>query len=370
LTRRSARPPGLSALSLPAAWLLLVASAGHLAAEADRPPPTDPPPTRWSAERADRWYRSLPWLVGCNFIPSTAVNPIEMWQAETFDPETIDRELGWARGLGMNTVRTFLHRTAWSVDPDGFKARVERFLGIAARHGIRPALVLLDDCWNPDPKPGPQPPPVPGVHNSRWVQGPGAAVVNDPSKWGPVEAYVRDVVRTFGRDDRVLFWDLYNEPGAGRQGPRSLPLLKAAFRWARSAGPTQPLTAGLWSGNKTLNAFQLEASDIVTFHNYGPADRLKRQIADLKAHGRPVICTEWMRRPVSTIATHLPLFKAERVGCYLWGLVAGKTQTIYPWGSKPGAPEPKVWFHDLLRPDGTPHIPAEADLLRRMTGRP
>ncbi len=38
---------------------------------------------RWSVEKANEWYAKQPWLVGCNFIPSTAVNQLEMWQEET-----------------------------------------------------------------------------------------------------------------------------------------------------------------------------------------------------------------------------------------------------------------------------------------------
>jgi len=341
-----------------------------LAAPAGAAPAGEAAPC-WSAEKANRWYDRQPWLVGCNFIPSTAVNQLEMWQAATFDPDTIDRELGWAAGVGFNTVRTYLHDLAWQADPDGFKRRLGTYLSIADRRGIRPMLVIFDDCWNADPKPGPQPPPIPGVHNSRWGQSPGKAVVNAPAQWGRLQRYVADLVGTFARDERVLAWDLYNEPGNSGQGAKSLPLVKKAFEWARAAGPSQPVTVGVWGHSpKEMRAFQLAASDIITFHNYGPAGRLKQQITRLKKTGRPVLCTEWMRRPVSTIPTHLPIFKAEGVGCYMWGLVAGKTQTVYPWGSKKGAPEPERWFHDLLRPDGSPYVPEEVVVLRRLTNTP
>lgn len=323
-------------------------------------------PARWTAEQANAWYARQPWLVGCNFIPSTAVNQLEMWQADTFDPATIDRELGWAEGLGFNTVRVYLHDLAWAQDHDGFKKRLDAFLGLARTHGIRPILVIFDDCWNADPKAGPQPEPKPGVHNSGWLQSPGASVVNNPEAWKPLEDYVRDVVGTFAKDDRILLWDLYNEPGGSRQNEKSLPLLKQAFAWARSAHPIQPLSAGVWYGNKALNEFQLAASDVLTFHNYNDVRSLEHQIGVLKKNGRPVICTEWMRRGASEVATHLPVFQRERVGCLNWGLVSGKTQTIFPWGSPPGAPEPKVWFHDLLRKDGTPFSDAEAELFRRL----
>jgi len=323
---------------------------------------------RWSMEKANRWYEAQPWLVGCNFIPSTAINQLEMWQEDTFDPETIDRELGWAASVGLNSVRVYLHDLAWDIDPEGFKTRIKRFLAIAEGHGIRPAFVLFDDCWNEDPKAGKQPEPVPGVHNSGWLQSPGKKVVNDPGEWSRLEQYVQDVVGSFADDQRIVFWDLYNEPGNSDQGTKSLPLLRKTFEWTRAANPSQPLTVGVWFGNRELNEFQLAASDIVTFHNYSDEQSLTRQIASLKKHGRPVICTEWLRRGHSNVASCLPLFKKERVGCYNWGLVTGKTQTVFPWGSKEGAPVPEVWFHDLLRKDGTPFDPDEIALFRKLTG--
>jgi hypothetical protein len=322
---------------------------------------------RWTQSEAEAWFDRQPWLVGSNFIPSTAINQLEMWQAETFDAPTLERELAWAAGLGMNTVRVFLHDLAWTVDQAGFKARLESFLRIAAGHEIRPMVVIFDDCWNANPKPGPQPALIPGVHNSGWLQSPGITSVNDPATWERLEGYVRDVVGSFGQDRRILMWDLYNEPGNSNQGERSLPLLCKAFEWARETAPCQPLTAGLWFDNDSLNAFLLEASDVVTFHNYSNAAHLAAQIGDLRRYGRPLCCTEWLLRGQSEVATCLPVFAEQRVGCYNWGLVSGKTQTIYPWGAPQGGPEPDVWFHDLLRSDGSPYVSDEARLFRELT---
>ena len=323
--------------------------------------------TRWTAEQANAWYAAQPWLVGRNFIPSNAINQLEMWQAETFDPATIERELTWAEGLGFNTLRVYLHDVVYAVDAEGFLARIDRFLDLAAGHGIRPALVLFDDCWNPDPKPGPQLAPRPGIHNSGWAQSPGLRVVNDPTLWTGLDEYVQGVISAFAHDDRVLFWDLYNEPGNNKQGAASLPLLKQTFEWARAASPSQPLTAGVWFDNDELNAFQLEASDIVTFHNYHEADNLQAEIDSLRAHGRPLICTEWLRRGHSEVAECLPVFYQERVGCINWGLVSGKTQTIFAWNTPTDGTEPALWFHDLFRPDGTPFRQAEVDAFRHFT---
>ncbi|MEI7901188.1 MAG: cellulase family glycosylhydrolase, partial [bacterium] len=324
---------------------------------------------RWSKEKANAWYAEQPWLVGCNFIPSTAINQLEMWQADTFDAATIDRELKWAAGLGFNTVRVYLHDLAYEADADGFKKRIDQFLGLAAKYNITPMLVLFDDCWNANPKVGKQPEPQPGVHNSGWLQSPGRDVVNNPALWPRLEKYLKDVVGTFAKDKRVLLWDLYNEPGNEGQGNKSLPLLKKAFQWARESNPTQPLTAGVWTGFKDFNDFQEAASDVITFHNYNDAGSLAGQIAGLKKHGRPVICTEWMRRGNSDVAACLPVFLKAKVGCINWGLVAGKTQTIYPWGSPKGAPEPKVWFHDLLRKDGTPFNAEEAAIFSNFVAK-
>lgn len=320
---------------------------------------------RWSTEQAQAWYTGQPWPLGCNFIPSNAINQLEMWQAETFDVDIIDRELGWAADIGMNSVRVYLHSLAWSQDSDGFVDRIGHFLEIAAKHNIRPAFVLFDDCWNDYAKPGPQPDPEPGVHNSGWLQDPGLHIVNDPSLWEGLDEYVRGVIGAFAEDERILFWDLYNEPGNNDQGAKSLPLLKKTFEWAREASPSQPLTVGLWFDNEELNAFQLEASDIISFHNYESVESLEAQILSLRQYDRPLICTEWLRRGNSEVADFLPLLHEGKVGAYNWGLVSGKTQTIYAWDTPLGDAEPEVWFHDLLHPDGSPYREDEIALFRR-----
>jgi hypothetical protein len=334
-------------------------------------------PSRWSIEKANEWYARQPWLVGCNFIPSNAINQLEMWQADTFDPATIDRELGWAAALGFNTVRTFLHNLAWEADPNGFKQRISQFLDIASRHRIRPMFVIFDDCWNSDPKVGPQPAPKSGVHNSGWVQSPGVAIANrGPVAWSRLETYVKDILGSFVDDQRILLWDLYNEPGNSSNKEKSLPLVKAVFKWAREINPSQPLTVGVWFDNRPLNKFQLSASDIITFHHYWEPEKLEREIRKLKAYGRPVICTEWMARTTgSLVKTNLPVFARENVGCFNWGLVAGKTNTIYQWKELIALKQsievqigPEVWFHDLFCADGTPYDQTEIEIFKKLTG--
>ncbi|MBT3283309.1 cellulase family glycosylhydrolase [Candidatus Bathyarchaeota archaeon] len=323
---------------------------------------------RWSQERAWEWYGGYRWLVGCNFTPSTAINQLEMWQADTFDEETIERELGWASEIGFNTARVYLHDLVWEIDSTGVIERINRFLEIASSKGIKPMFVFFDDCWNPTFEAGKQPEPKPGVHNSGWVQSPGPEKVVDPSMWGTLENYVKGILTAFGNDDRILLWDLYNEPGNDKRGSKSLGFLKEVFRWARDVDPSQPISVGVWFDNNELNAFQLANSDIVTFHDYHDAAHLEEQISRLKEQGRPMICTEYMARTNgSFFKTSLPVFKRENVGCINWGLVDGKTQTKYPWGSEPGSPEPELWFHEIFHGDGIPYLQDEVDLIRRLT---
>ena len=330
---------------------------------------------RWPAEQAWDWYNKQPWLCGCNFVPSTACNTTEMWQAETFDEKTIDRELGWARRTGYNTCRVFVQYLVWKSDPQGLKDRIARFLTIAQKHGISVMPVLFDDCCFGDPvqtEPylGKQREPIPGMILPSWTPSPGLKGVTDRSVWPDLEKYVKDMVGSFGKDGRVLMWDLYNEPGNSAMGDTSLPLVEAAFGWARAARPQQPLTVGAWQGHPSgLGKLAGELSDVITFHGYMNNADLKKAIAGYKAQGRPVICTEWMARAQgSNIAADLPVFKQEGVGCYAWGLVNGRTQCQFAWSSEKGAAEPKVWFHDIYHRDGTAYDPVEIAAIEKVTG--
>jgi hypothetical protein len=346
---------------------------------------------RWTETKANAWYRQQPWLTGANYIPANAINELEMWQEATFDPARIDLELGWAEGLGMNTMRVFLHDLLWQQDKDAFKTRISRYLAISDKHHIRTIFVLFDSCWDPDPKLGPQHPPKPGVHNSGWVQSPGAKALEDPSQYPRLEAYVKGVVSAFARDRRVLAWDVWNEPdntnefSYGSFEPNNKEglvqaLLPQVFTWARAANPTQPLTSGVWHDDSSTSEnprpiarIQIENSDVVSFHNYESPQKFENQIHSLEQYHRPILCTEHMARGIgSTFEGNLPIAKKCKVAAINWGLVAGKTQTFLPWDSwkKPYTDrEPVLWFHEVFRTDGTPYRPEETSLFRELTNK-
>jgi hypothetical protein len=349
---------------------------------------------RWTEQKANDWYAQQPWLLGSNYIPKSAINELEMWQADTFDPNQIDKELGWAEAMGMNTMRVFLHDLLWQQDAAGFRKRIDHFLTIASRHHIRPLFVLFDSCWDPAPQLGPQHPPVPGIHNSGWVQSPGAKALADPAQVPRLKTYVQGVVGAFAKDYRILGWDVWNEPGSDQtdnypksemkntdKTARVAVLLPQAFEWAREMNPVQPLTSGVYEVDTTtdedsqdeLEKIQLRESDVITFHNYSWPESFQDEIKWLRRFNRPVICTEYMARSVgSTFDTILPVAKREHVGAINWGFVAGKTQTYYPWESWSHPyirSDPPVWFHEVLRDDGTPYRKAEVDLIRQLTGK-
>ena len=379
---------------------------------------------RWTAARANAWYARQPWLVGANFVPSTAANQLEMFQADTFDTATIDRELGYAAAIGMNIMRVFLHNLLWQQDSSGFIERFDTYLQIASSHGIGTMPVLFDSCWNPFPKLGTQPAPTPGIHNSQWVQAPGADALTDSSTYPALLAYAKAIVSAFASDPRVVLWDVWNEPdntngnSYGFLEPANKVALVTAlvprvFAAARAVSPSQPLTSPLWAGDfsspdlfNPTQMVQFQQSDVISFHNYGLPENFKSVVSQLKQYGRPVLCSEYMARDVgSLIDLILPIAHDQDVMAINWGLVSGKTQTIITWDSwqhpyaaatdyaglnsanyqmvllpsgspppagggttvQPYASEtPPIWHHDLFLSDGTPYRTVEVDLVTKL----
>jgi hypothetical protein len=373
--------------------IALAVSLAALALPATRPPDSTqsaPAPARWTERAAKDWYAKQPWLVGSNYIPATAINELEMWQADTFDPKRIDTELGWAESIGFNTMRVFLHDLLWQQDAKGFQKRINTFLNICEKHHIKPLFVLFDSVWDPDPKLGKQRAPTPGVHNSGWLQSPGAKALDDRSQYPRLAAYVKGVVGAFANDNRILGWDIWNEPDNTNAGSYKDPrnkaelvtaLLPQAFAWAREAHASQPLTSGVWKDNDWSSSekmnptekMQIEQSDVISFHSYDNPDGFERRLKYLLGYHRPIICTEYMARGNgSTFEGSLPIAKKYHVGAINWGLVAGKTQTFLPWDSwkHPYTDrEPPVWFHEVFRADGKPYKQEEVDFIKQTIGK-
>ena len=343
---------------------------------------------RWTEKAANDWYARQPWLVGSNYIPANAINELEMWQADSFDPQRIDLELGWAESIGLNTMRVFLHDLPWQQDPEGFRKRIDTFLQIGAKHHIKPLFVLFDSCWDANPQLGKQRDPRPGVHNSGWVQSPGTKALQDAAQYPRLEKYVKGLLGAFAKDDRILGWDVWNEPdnsNGGRDGDLTpetkteivLKLLPRAFEWARAMHPTQPLTSGVWKGDwsspeklSPVEKIQIELSDVISFHSYDKREEFEKRVLWLRQYHRPILCTEYMARSNgSTFQGTLPIARKYRVAAINWGLVAGKTQTYYPWDSwqHPYVDhEPAVWFHEIFHTNGRPYDEQEVTFIKEI----
>ena len=346
-------------------------------------------PGRWPAEKATQYMADHPWLVGCNFINSTAINQLEMFQADSFDTATIDRELGYAEGIGFNCIRVFLHNLLWEQDSKGFLERLDKFTELADKHHIQIMFVIFDGCWDPHPQLGTQRGPAPFTHNSGWAAAPGYMYLRDPKTFDSLKPYVQGVISHFKDDKRVVMWDLYNEADSDGKAngrveltpeqkvSRPMELMRKEYAWAREINPIQPLTTCVWRdgwapGKTTpFNKQCIENSDVISFHNYSPLDGIRGGVEDLKKYNRPLFCSEYMCRPQgSTFPAILPFLKKERIGAINWGMVSGKTNTIYPWDSweKKYHAEPNPWFHDIFRPDGTPFSQEEIAVIKQQTG--
>ncbi|WP_288879840.1 glycoside hydrolase family 2 TIM barrel-domain containing protein [Pedobacter panaciterrae] len=323
---------------------------------------------RWPKQKIWDWYNKQPFYCGFNYIPAYAINYTAMWDKTSFDARAIDTELALAEKTGLNCLRAVLQYAVYEDDPEYFLNTLDQFLAICNKHNIKFMPALFDDCVfgiEHDPKVGKQPEPLKGWYAWAWSPSPGHSMVVDATTHPRIEKYVKAVIGRFKDDKRIFIWDLYNEPTNGGLGSASFPLLKKVAKWAREINPSQPITIDIWNGDSRLNDIALANSDIISFHNYGNKNELIKQITELKGQGRPLFNTEWMNRPNgSVIKDNLAVFYNEKVGCMLWGLVNGKTQTDLPWGHRPADPIPAVWQHDLFRGDFTPYDSEEVELLK------
>lgn len=331
---------------------------------------------RWSVERAKAWHAQNPWWCGVNYIPANAVNYTAMWDKTSFSPDVVRRELKLMTDLGMNCVRFVMQYKVYEEDPAYFIKTLDSFLALCEEAGVKAMPIFFDDCafgTNRDPVAGRQSEPLEGWYAWAWSPSPGHTMVADWREHPKLEKYVKDVISRFKDDKRIFLWDLYNEPTSSGLGHRSFALLEKTFAWAREVDPSQPLSSGIWNKDRALNAILLANSDVVTFHYYENREKTARRIDEIvkMAGGRPVICTEWMNRPLgSTVKNCLALFKEADIGCLAWGLVNGKTQTHLKWGHRPEMlPYKGPWQHDLFRGDFTPYDPQEIAIIKKALRR-
>jgi hypothetical protein len=179
-------------------------------------------------------------------------------------------------------MRVFLHIAPYMRNRDQYIKDIFSFLAVAKSRGVHIVPVLFDDCWKETWNDGQQPDPVPGLHNSQWVQCPGKVEIDEAI----LKNYVVDIIGSFRNSETIVMWDLYNEVGNSGKLVGSLPFCMKVFSWARSASPSQPVTSGWWNGDVAfdpINEFILNESDVITFHAYCDIECTKTQINKLRS---------------------------------------------------------------------------------------
>ena len=350
---------------------------------------------KWSKEKANEWYKSLPWLRGSNFIGSDCANRFDMWQSYDSEKhlETADRELALAKDIGFNTIRIWLIFEAWLGEPEFFMDILEKYIALADKHGqyVMPVLTSEEDLPRGEfsdfvPKKIGKQDYALGYHQGRFPlseeekQKKEYHYAQSPILRDKFWEMIKNVVTKYAHDKRIVCWNVYNEPGI-TLGQDSIPILETMFETVRACDPEQPVTADVWRSplNDKLRSPEeeraLELSDIISFHSYSKLPKFCNTVDQLRMYGRPMICTEWLHRiNHNNVYDIYPLMYMLGIGNLCWGFVVGKTQTNEPWDvmwEQYYDPECQVdydftkWQHDLFRPNLRPYDPHEIEIIKQ-----
>lgn len=351
---------------------------------------------RWTREEAWEWQKKVGWLRGCNFIGSDCANRIDMWQSHdnAIHMETADRELAKCKELGFNVVRLIIEFDVWIQEHDSFMNVLEKYISICDKHCQKVVLVLANEAQlcrgeKYSPKPLGEQKYALGYHQGRFPLTPEEKAVppyHELERTETREDYlkmVREIVGKYRKDERIVCWNVFNEPGITIGVERSVPLIELMFKTVRELDPIQPLSSDIWYWRdlhemRANDQISADLSDVLSWHNYKPMKDFVVDYEVLKGLGRPILLTEWLNRiNRQTVQDVYPLLYLDRINCMCWGFVAGKTQTYEPWDSlweQYEASDGKKdfdftkWQHDLLRPNLRPYDPNEIKLIKSFNG--
>lgn len=350
---------------------------------------------KWSRDKAWEWYNSRPWIRGFNGYPSNCANKVAIWQEYNHDEveRQIEYEFDLAKKTGFNAVRAILSFEVWLYQHDSFMNNLERYLALASKYGIGVMIVLGNDCLVPKElyafKLGEQ--KVDWGYHSGLKRGQhagchtthGYALHDEPEYAEKFIQMVNEISAKYAKDERILIWDVWNEPGNSMRGDLSLEIMEKSFAAIRSHGNIQPATAGAYRyashGQFRVDAKielrALELSDIVSFHCYQPVDDLVGIIEALREdYGRPIINSEWLNRIFeNSIHRIMPIFYLENIGSFHWGLIQGYSQTyepvlpIYDMADADPKYDTRLWMHDLYHFNGRPYDKSEIELIQTLS---
>ncbi len=276
---------------------------------------------------------------GANYVPSWASTSVAAWTR--FDGGVVDRELGFARRLGLNSVRVFLSVVAYEHDSKAFLARLDEFVALADRHGLRPMFVLFDSCFGKEPA-------LDQADSKMWVNNPGYSRIA-AADWSGLEAYVRAVVTRFSRDPRVLMWDVMNEPMADfehvtrAERDRIWAFCRHFCRFVKALDRDHAITVGHAAVDFIPRTADLV--DALSVHSYAVYEDWLQADLDLalrfgRRYGKPVLVTEFGNPGAGqTYELGLDVIERNRLGFYFWELMIGKIMfadqsgLVYPDGT-------------------------------------
>lgn len=277
-------------------------------------------------------------LRGANYVPSYARNDVQIWM--DYDAAVVDRELGYAERLKLNTVRVFLQVAVYEQDPQRFLDNFESFLSLCENHHIRMMPVIFDSCFGDFPDLG-------KYRDKDWMACPGQNRLG-PEHWPAMRKFVRDVVGEHKDDRRIVMWDVMNEPTCTsfyqkeEDKQRIHTFVWQALDWVKAQKPSQPRTVGMMFSSE-LPLVQ-DKVDVLAFHNY--RRDLREDIQGVRAIarklGKPAIINEVVRND-QPAPYAMPILYEEKIGWCFWELMLGSTQ--FSRGDNP--------IQGVIYPDGT-----------------
>jgi hypothetical protein len=285
---------------------------------------------------AEMPFGDFSWMHGVNYTPSYAATDVETWLE--YDPEVIDRELGYAERIGVNCLRVFLQSLVYEHAPDEFLQRFDHFVTTADRHGLKVMPILFDSCFGVSPS-------LESQH--MWVANPGPDRMSR-EHFEALDAYARAVVTPYVGDERIALWDVMNEPTATvlsltEEGKAQIWAFVAHYcELVQKIDPSHAVTVGV-AGHDNSNVADLV--DVLSCHSYASTrekfrEALSTTQSQARAAGKPWIvsecCAPGWGNPYEMVLPELREFKA---GHTCWELMIGKNQF---------AP-----ISGLLYPDGT-----------------
>lgn len=322
--------------------------------------------------------------VGSNYTPAYASSPIQFWH--DFRPDVVRKELEAAKkNFGVSMLRVYINTTNYFEDKDALFANLETFIDIADKAGIKPGFVFFSGDHRADGAvylKGPYK-PRPGHHNGRWPSCPQEHEwdKDNPDNFDKFKPYIQDVIRKYRADERVLFWEIHNEPPHGDK--RRDALKRAGYAWAKELKPIQPVMNcehnGGWGDS--------EVTDVVSSHVYHCIWGIWNTFADVglkEGNHKGTMFTEAGARWKATRRNHAGptdvMFWLDEhrrknnkpiPGVMLcWELNVGNTNTRWHWvdnGYTRGEPdpEPEIPWCGLQWPNGDPVSLAEAQVVRK-----